>query len=342
MAADDSRPKHDRPEAQPDHPPRISVITANYNYADFIGRTIESIACQTYADIEHIVVDDGSTDDSVTVIERYPHVRLIRKANGGQVSAMIEGVAAATGDLILFVDSDDTLYPDACERAAAAYVPGVPLYQFGLDIVDTDGRRIGRYPDRALLARGQAEAALRHGDFPSSPTSGNAFSTDHVRRMFAVIGDDRRYFIDGYLIYSAPFFGPIRTSDAIIGTYLVHGRNVSLSAGVNRRSAEKSLRNALWQRSGIVNAVRLTGGDAGEPADHLTAWHYRYMLILRKCYGVRDIAPHLSDRAVAFRAMRRFVSEPLASLRQKAQNIVLIATLLLGEKRLGRKIVADR
>jgi glycosyltransferase involved in cell wall biosynthesis len=319
--------------------PRISIITANYNYANYIEKTIQSVLSQEYKNIEYIVVDDGSTDNSLDVISKYDEIILISKPNGGQVSAVIEGVKKSSGDIIIFLDSDDVLYPYACNNIVDNYDPDVCLYQFKLDIMNTRGEMIGSYPDRPFLTTDHACHVLRHGAFPSSPTSGNAFSTKHVRRMLSMVGDDLRYFVDGYLIYSAPFLGRITAIDIALGQYLVHGENVSLSAGVNRTSAEKGLRNALWQRSGIVNALRLSGRDPGFPEDHLTAWYYRYLLILRRCYGVRDIAPNLSDWSVARRAARRFLDDPYANKKQRLLNLVLIGTLMTGIKSLGRRVV---
>ncbi len=322
--------------------PRISVIITNYNYEDFLPFAIESVLNQTYSNVECIVVDDGSTDGSVDAARRYTSVTLVSKRNGGQVSAVIEGVSRASGELIIFLDSDDTLYPFACSTVAAEYEPDVELYQYGLAVVNEAGARIGSYPNAALLTRGQAEAALCHGAFPCSPTSGNAFSARHVNRMVKRVGSQQRYFIDGYLIYSAPFFGRLKQIHGELGSYLVHGKNVSLSAGINRVSAEKSLRNALWQREGIVNALVLLDRPAKQPVDYLTAWHYRYLLILRRCYGIRDIAPEMADTSIAFRALRSFAIAPNSSLKQKLQNMVLIAMLMFGETRLGKKIVPDR
>ena len=70
--------------------PLVSILVSNYNYARYIGESLQSALEQTYSNIEIIVCDDGSTDESVRVIEEYqrkdPRVQLIRKANGGQAS----------------------------------------------------------------------------------------------------------------------------------------------------------------------------------------------------------------------------------------------------------------
>ena len=88
--------------------PTLSVIIPNYNRADLIGETLDNVLAQTRAPDEVIVVDDGSTDNSVAIIERYgKRVTLIRQANAGPGAARNRGLAAARGELIQFMDSDD-------------------------------------------------------------------------------------------------------------------------------------------------------------------------------------------------------------------------------------------
>ena len=104
-------------------PPRVSIVTSSYNQGEFIGRTIESIRTQDYPDIEHIVVDGMSTDSTVAVLERYPHLKVIRERDRGQADAINKGFRVATGDVFAFVNSDDTLEPGAVSAAVAAIDP---------------------------------------------------------------------------------------------------------------------------------------------------------------------------------------------------------------------------
>lgn len=87
----------------------------NYNYGHFIKECIDSVLTQTYKNIEVVIVDDGSTDDSVEVMQRaysnYDNIKIISKENGGQLSAFDEGQRHVTGDIVFFLDSDD-LYKD--------------------------------------------------------------------------------------------------------------------------------------------------------------------------------------------------------------------------------------
>lgn len=95
----------------PDLSKKVSVIIPNYNYAHFLPETVESVLTQTYNNLECIIVDDGSTDNSKDIISQLEakdsRVRPVFKKNGGLSSARNAGMNAASGDLISFIDSDD-------------------------------------------------------------------------------------------------------------------------------------------------------------------------------------------------------------------------------------------
>jgi glycosyltransferase involved in cell wall biosynthesis len=105
-------------------PPRISVVTASYNQGRFLGRTIDSVLAQGYPNVEHLVVDGMSSDDTPAVLARYGHLRVIREPDRGQADAINKGFRAATGDVLCFLNSDDTLAPGALERVAREIDPG--------------------------------------------------------------------------------------------------------------------------------------------------------------------------------------------------------------------------
>lgn len=96
----------------------ISVIVPVYNVASKLERCVESIAAQFYSSLEVILVDDGSTDGSDKlcdeIADRDSRFTVIHKENGGLSSARNAGLKAASGDWIIYVDSDDTIEPDAC------------------------------------------------------------------------------------------------------------------------------------------------------------------------------------------------------------------------------------
>lgn len=93
--------------------PLLSVIIPIYNVADYLAECLDSIINQTYKNLEIILVNDGSTDNSPEIIEEYkrkdPRIRVINKENGGLSSARNAGLDIMSGDYVIFVDSDDTL-----------------------------------------------------------------------------------------------------------------------------------------------------------------------------------------------------------------------------------------
>jgi len=111
--------------------PMISVIIPAYNAAAYIEETLESILNQTYQAFEIIVVDDGSTDDTVNIVKRYANqdrrIRLVQQSNQGSSQARNTGIALAQYEWIAPVDSDDVLLPQLFEKqlAAAAQYPQV-------------------------------------------------------------------------------------------------------------------------------------------------------------------------------------------------------------------------
>lgn len=99
---------------------RLSIIVPVYNMARYLPKCLDSILAQTIMDFELICVDDGSTDESDLILERYEErngrIKIISKENGGLVSARKAGVKNATGEYIGFVDSDDWIEPEMFER----------------------------------------------------------------------------------------------------------------------------------------------------------------------------------------------------------------------------------
>src|SRR6266550_1942045 len=89
--------------------PIISVIIPCYNAGRFLSETIDSVISQDYANLEIIIVDDGSTDDTGDIIARYPGLRCIRQRNAGPAKARNNGLRHSAGEYIVCLDSDDRL-----------------------------------------------------------------------------------------------------------------------------------------------------------------------------------------------------------------------------------------
>lgn len=98
---------------------RFSIIIPSYQQKDFLPDAIESALAQTYKDTEIIVIDDGSTDGSLAIAQKYP-VKVIKQSNRGLASARNTGIMNATGEYILPLDADDILYENCVEIMAKA------------------------------------------------------------------------------------------------------------------------------------------------------------------------------------------------------------------------------
>ncbi len=100
--------------------PLVSAIIPTYNRAHIICEAVDSVLTQTYPNIEVIVVDDGSKDDTLVRLQQYgDRIRVVSQANAGPAAARNRGIAAARGDLIAFLDSDDIWLPIKIERQVA-------------------------------------------------------------------------------------------------------------------------------------------------------------------------------------------------------------------------------
>lgn len=116
----------------------VSVIIPVYNAQNTIKNTINSVLVQTYSNIEIIAVNDGSTDDSLRILEslseKEENLIVVNKYNGGVSSARNKGVKISKGEYIVFLDADDTLEEDIIELAISKIEPGSNLYQWGMKI----------------------------------------------------------------------------------------------------------------------------------------------------------------------------------------------------------------
>src|SRR5215212_558711 len=127
----------------------ISIITPSYNQAPYIEKSIQSVLSQDYPRIEYLIVDGGSTDDTVNIIKRYENkiAGWTSEKDGGQTDAINKGFARATGDILAWINSDDTYEPGAV-AAAVKYLqehPDVGMVYGDCNYINESGRPIGKF-----------------------------------------------------------------------------------------------------------------------------------------------------------------------------------------------------
>ncbi len=98
--------------------PKISIVTPSYNSAEFIEDCIQSVLKQNYPNFEHIIIDGGSTDGTVEILKKYPHLKWISEPDEGQSDALNKGFKKAEGDIIGWLNSDDVYLPGTFNKVA--------------------------------------------------------------------------------------------------------------------------------------------------------------------------------------------------------------------------------
>lgn len=128
---------------------KVSIVTPSFNQGQFIERTLQSVASQDYPEIEHVVFDGGSSDDTVDVLKRFGNgIRWESAKDKGQTDAVNKGIVATTGDIIGWLNSDDIYYPGAVSRVVAYFEahPEISIVYGMADHIDLSDKAFESYP----------------------------------------------------------------------------------------------------------------------------------------------------------------------------------------------------
>lgn len=130
--------------------PTVSIVTPSFNQARYLEATIQSVLSQDYPRIEYLIVDGGSTDDSVDILKKYSN-RLawwVSEKDRGQTDAINKGFARTTGDILAWINSDDTYEPRAVGQAVKYLIehPEVGMVYADCNYINEAGHVIGRFP----------------------------------------------------------------------------------------------------------------------------------------------------------------------------------------------------
>lgn len=184
--------------------PLVSVIIPNYNYGNYIQESIESVINQNYQNVEIIVVDDGSTDNSVSIIKKFAKsLTLIQQENSGVSAARNHGMRFAKGDFICFLDSDDSWEPDKISLQISKFIDSeIGVVYSSINICDENLRHLEvlqalykgdveylyyKFPTSAIILLGCSSAMIRSelarsvGEFDTSLHT--SADWDYFRRL---------------------------------------------------------------------------------------------------------------------------------------------------------------
>ena len=237
----------------------VSVVIPNYNYAHYLRETIDSVLAQTYHEIEIIVVDDGSKDDSKEILAGYgDKIRTIFQQNQGVSAARNNGVKESSGEFIAFLDADDAWLSTKIEKQVARFRsdPKLGLVHVGVEEVDADGNSL---VERLEGVEGKVSTILlmliREG------VLGGGSGMMVPRRVFDEIGG-----FDLRLSTSADWDLQYRVSERytvsfvpeLLLKYRVHNSNMHANVGVMEHDMMLAFEKAFRTNDAEIQAAKRT------------------------------------------------------------------------------------
>jgi glycosyltransferase involved in cell wall biosynthesis len=239
--------------------PLVSILVGNYNYANYIGQTIESVRDQSYQNWELVICDDGSTDESVPLIEKYaqrdPRIRLLRKPNGGHTSALNAAFSKCRGDIVCLLDSDDLYLPAKLASLIAAFAANPETGFMIHRVVRVNDRRQkqGVWPLSDSLPDGWVgPGLLRTGGVLSyaPPTSGIGLRREIAEILFPLsIAPPLHMCPDQVIVRLAPLITRVKRIPETLAEYRLHAANTYSRQQVTKQSVTRELElgRALWR-----------------------------------------------------------------------------------------------
>lgn len=279
---------------------KVSIIINNFNYADYVAACIESAINQTYENKEVIVSDDGSTDNSRAIIESYGSCIVTTfKPNGGQASALNAGYKRSSGDLVMFLDADDILWPSCVAEIVRHWRADLMKLHFNLSVIDASGEPIGCLYLKPPLPRGDLrEKLLADGTVASMGMSGNVFPRAFLNQVMPMpeVGWERG--ADTYLFNLATLSGQVGAIDEPLGGYRVHGDNVSAKVKegkMNKAALRKFLQREILTDESLAAygkkiGVHYRAGTLTSSLPHIQQLFIHEKLFREdRCFGDRSI-----------------------------------------------------
>ncbi|WP_024789494.1 glycosyltransferase family 2 protein [Lebetimonas sp. JH292] len=205
----------------------ISVLIDNYNYGKFLSECTESVLDQTYQNFEIIIVDDGSSDNSKEIIEKYANkdkrIKPIFKKNGGQASAFNEGFKHCNGEIICFLDSDDKFLPNKLKKIKE-------IYEKGYEYIVNDYKLIGNtaYKGPYYPYGGYNMFLVYYLTFFAGSTTSNISISKKLANQIFPIPYEKFFKIraDDVIVFISNLMTEMFFIDKELSEYRIHGDNL--------------------------------------------------------------------------------------------------------------------
>jgi glycosyltransferase involved in cell wall biosynthesis len=329
--------------------PGVSIVIPNYNMARFLAEAIDSALAQDHPDVEVIVVDDASTDNSAQIIARYEgRVRVVlRETNGGQTAALNCAWPLAKHPILILLDSDDVLMPHAASTVARVFTPTMAKVQFCLSSIDAAGRPLGhiapKYPPRLDTATIRNEI-LKTGSSPASQGSGNAYARWLLDRVSEDGGFERlsrKNIMDAILEVNAPFYGDVLTLNEPLVYYRMHDSNDSQQDSIEVHRFTQTAEAFEGKLTYFAERCRRWGiAFDPEAARECSLWYAEYRLAAARL-ATTGRAAFERPSALLGPALRACAGSPF-SLRQKLTRGAWLMLVGLTPRMLAARLIEAR
>ena len=262
----------------------VSIIVNSYNYGRFLNQTIDSALSQSYKHTEVIVVDDGSTDNSVEIINSYgKKITPVIKSNGGQGSALNAGFIACKGDVIIFLDSDDKLMPIMAEYAVQPFYDSkIVKVDWPLLIIDEQGAPTGeRLPKNSVEPPDFKKLTFENGPYydwnVTIPTSGNAWSRSFLEKVLPMPELGYITCADEFLLTLSPIYGSNKRLAQPLAYYRSHNSNNGWGRILTETKVKGDMLRFELSCSVLVEHLNRIGLTADSQVWKASNWNYKWM-----------------------------------------------------------------
>ena len=238
------------PLPEPSVSPLVSILMPSYNYEQFIEEAIGSVQNQPYTHWELIVCDDGSTDNSLTLVrglaKEDDRIVILEQANSGVSVALNAAYSASRGEIVCLLDADDAFHVDKLtslvDRCHKNHQAGFIIH--GMRVVNATGEELYQLPRSGRYEEGWlADDIIRRGGrWRSMPASAQCFRREIADLLFPLPAGTLSSMADAYLYMLAPLLTEVAYINLPLADYRLHGANMTGSLSFDAATAEKFVR----------------------------------------------------------------------------------------------------
>lgn len=225
---------------------KISVLTPSFNSGEHLERAIKSVLNQDYKNFEHIVMDGGSTDDTLSILRQYDHIIYVSEPDKGQSDAMNKAFHKSSGDIIVYLNADDEFSPNAFETIVEAFhhSPQADMIVGNLLYSDSKGT-VTRIPSKRYTDILQYWLNL----FPNNPVS--YFYKRSMQEKIGSFPIENHFSMDIWFLLKAYRKFKVAKIDATLGTFHSDGNNKTAKTDTGKH-LHRTIKQHLWQENRLM------------------------------------------------------------------------------------------